>query len=213
MKRKMISISLFLAILFTFTLSVFAVDLLSEEISAANNLAKKKIINDHSGDIQNYNLKDNVLRQEVAAIARWVFETWKSKKILALKKTKCDNIFSDVSATKPNTWACYSIEALVDNNLISANKTFRPEDKITKSETIAMLIKAIWFDYQFNSSSTKWWQEQIVDYAVSKGVIKEKFTDYNTDATRWWVFNIADLTIKKDIEEKIEKWIYSDEAL
>jgi hypothetical protein len=59
------------------------------------------------------------------------------------KKQKCDNIFADLSATNPNSWACVNVEVLVDNNLISANTNFRPEDFITKAETLGMLIKAI----------------------------------------------------------------------
>jgi hypothetical protein len=107
---------------------------------------------------------------------------------------------------------------LVDNDLISRNFNFRPEDKITKSETIAMLIKAIWFDYKLDEKSSKNWQEQIVEYASKKWVIKN-FTDYNTYATRGWVFQVADTTIRKDIEiknkikEEKETKKYSDEAL
>jgi hypothetical protein len=52
------------------------------------------------------------------------------------KKDECDNIFDDLSATNPNTWACINVEVLVDNDLISKNTNFRPEDKITKSETL-----------------------------------------------------------------------------
>jgi hypothetical protein len=101
---------------------------------------------------------------------------------------------------------------LVDNDLISKNTNFRPEDKITKSETLWMLIKAIWFDYEYDTTNSKNWQEQIVDYAAEMDII-EAFTDYDTEATRWWVFKVADVTIKKDIEIKIEKWVYSDEAM
>lgn len=182
--------------------------IIKDEISAANSLAEQKIINNNKSNPENYNLKDNVLRQEIAAVARWVAKLD--------KKEKCDNIFSDLSATNPNTWACKNVEVLVDNNLISKNTTFRPEDKITKSEAIAMLIKAIWFDYKYDANSSKNWQEQVVDYASTMWVIKN-FTDYNTDATRGWVFQVADVTIKKDIEikakkkEKLEK--YSDEAM
>ncbi|MDF1682575.1 MAG: hypothetical protein P1U46_02255 [Patescibacteria group bacterium] len=57
---------------------------------------------------------------------------------------------------------------MVDNNLISKNDLFRPEDKITKAESLGMLIKSIGFDYSYDSSNSKTWQEQIVDYAVSK---------------------------------------------
>ena len=175
------------------------------ELESANSLASKNIINDHSNNPDGYNLDDNVLRQEIAAVARWVAKLD--------KKAMCDNIFSDLSATNPNSWACVNVEVLVDNNLISRNTNFRPEDKITKSETIAMLIKAIWFDYQYNPNSSKNWQQQIVEYAAKKWVIEE-FSDYNTDATRGWVFQVADTTIRRDIKIKkeIEQWIYSDEA-
>lgn len=176
------------------------------ELNAANSLANQNIINNHSTNPQNYNLWDSVLRQEIAAVARWVAKLD--------KKDRCDNIFSDLSDTKPNNWACKNVEALVDNDLISRNKTFRPEDNITKSEAIAMLIKAIWFDYNYNPNIDKNWQQQVVEFAANKRVV-ELFTDYNTPATRGWIFIVADTTIKKD--EYIKKyeretWIYSDEA-
>jgi flagella basal body P-ring formation protein FlgA len=80
-----------------------------------------------------------------------------------------------------------------------------------------MLIKAIWFDYNYDTTSDKNWQEQIVEYAASKGVV-ELFTDYNTDATRGWVFQVADTTIRKDKEIKAqlkqkEDKLYTDEAM
>lgn len=189
----------------TIWFSFAVVNLDQKEIEAANNLASKWIINNHVNDPENYNLNDNVLRQEIAAVARWVAKLE--------KKGHCDNIFKDMTDTKPNNWACRNVEPLVENDLISKNENFRPEDKITKSETIAMLIKAIWFDYKYDPYGVWNWQEQVVLYAVKKWVV-ENFTDYNTDATRWWVFKIADTTIKKDEEIKYLKsmWLYSDEA-
>lgn len=179
------------------------------ELESANSLAEQKIINDHKNDPENYNLKDNVLRQEIAAVARWVAKLE--------KKWKCDNIFKDLSDTKPNTWACRNVEVLVDNNLISRNENFRPEDKITKSEAIAMLIKAIWFDYEMGTNSSKNWQEQVVEYAAEKWVV-ELFADYNTEATRGWIFQVADTTIRRDIQireelKKQEEAKFSDESL
>ncbi len=179
------------------------------ELESANSLAEQWIINKHVNDPENYKLQDNVLRQEIAAVARWVAKL--------PKKWRCDNEFKDLTDTKPNTWACRNVEVLVDNDLIAKNDYFRPEDKITKSETIAMLIKAIWFDYKYNPNSDKNWQEQIVEYAASKWVV-DLFTDYNTDATRWWVFQVADTTIRKDIEIKKQaeikkKKLYTDEAM
>jgi Na+-translocating ferredoxin:NAD+ oxidoreductase RnfC subunit len=99
-----------------------------EQIEAANNLAEQKIINNHATDPENYNLDSHVLRQEIAAVARGV--------AMLEKKDTCDNIFADLSATNPNSWACVNVEVLVDNDLISANTNFRPEDFITKAETL-----------------------------------------------------------------------------
>lgn len=186
--------------------SYTAVKYSTTELEAANSLATRWIINNNKDNPEKYNLKDFVLRQEIAAVSRWV--AWLPK------KSFCEGIFNDVSALKPNTWACLSIEPLVDKWLITKNKEFRPEHNITKAETLWMLIRSIGFDYSFDPKNPKSWQEQIVEYAYNKWVIKEKFTDYDTYATRWWVFLIADTTIKKDeeikIQEKIDKWIYSD---
>ncbi len=152
-------------------------------IIAANNLASKWIIVDHSSNTEQYNLKQNVLRQEIANISRKL--AWIDK------FTKCKNIFSDLSIKKPNNWACLSIEPLVEKGILSRNSTFRPESNITKTEVLKMIIKSSWLDYYFDSKSSQNWQEQIVDYAVNKWLINN-FTDYNTFATRWWIFEMTD---------------------
>lgn len=176
-------------------------------IDAANSLAEKKFINDRSENPSLYAIDKTILRQEIAAIARSV--GWLAK------STYCNNIFQDVTENTPNNWACFSIEPLVEKNLISANEYFRPEDEITKAETLWMLIKAIGFDYTYNPSSSKNWQEQIVEFAVKKWVIDD-FKDYDTKASRWWVFIVADATMKKDEEEKAAvlkaKKLFSDEV-
>ena len=206
MFKKIISISLLIIISWAISFASFTVIIDNKtELESANSLAIKKIINNHANDPENYNLTDNVLRQEIAAVARWVAKLD--------KKNRCDNIFKDLSDSKPNTWACRNVEVLVDNNLISRNENFRPEDKITKSETIAMLIKAIWFNYEYDVNNSKNWQQQVVEFATKNGVV-ELFTDYNTNATRWWVFQVADTTLRKDeeIRKQIKQWIYSWEA-
>ncbi len=207
--RKIILFLLSFLVLSSVFWAYTAIKYSTTDVEAANSLAERWIINNHKDDTSKYNLNDFVLRQEIAAVSRWV--AWLPK------KSWCDGIFTDVTAAKPNTWACLSIEPLVDKWLISKNTTFRPENNITKAETLWMLIRSIGFDYSYNPKNTKSWQEQIVDYSFEKWVIKAKFTDYNVDARRGWVFMIADTTIKKDeeikIQEKIDKWIYSDITL
>ena len=167
------------------------------QLKSANSLAKKWIINNHLMNPSAYNLDSNVLRQEIAAISRWV--AW------IPKATKCNNIFKDLTDKKPNSWACINIEPLRQNDIIANNEYFRPEDPITKTETLWMLIKSIWFNYSYNPNNPKNWQEQIVDFAVEKWIV-DKFTDYNTYATRAWVFEVADYSINlKENQDNVTK--------
>ena len=152
----------------------------TSEIEAANALAAAGYINNHSDNAAAYNLNQNVLRQEIAAVARGIAGLE--------KKATCDNEFSDVTATTPNTWACYSVEALADADLIAKNDKFNPENEISKAEAVGMMVKAAFgSEYAYDSTKAASWQEQVVDFAVSKGVVAS-FTNYNTPATRGFVF-------------------------
>jgi hypothetical protein len=168
----------------------------STEIEAANALAESGYIVNHSDDTTAYNLNQNVLRQEIAAVARGIAGLE--------KKTTCDGSFSDVSETTPNTWACYTVEALLDAGLIAANDKFNPETNISKAEAIGMMVKAAFGDeYAYDSSLTTTWQEQVVDFAVSKGIVAS-FTNYDTPATRGFVFEAgyeAELASSEVVEE------------
>lgn len=166
------------------------------EINSANFLASKWIIVDKSLFPSEYKLNDFVLRQEIAAVTLGI------KNIS--KNTNCKNIFKDVAFWKPNNWACYTIEALVENNLIAKNNFFRPEDKITKSEAIGMIVKST-YDNEYKFDFSKWWnwQKQVVDFAVSKWIVWD-FSDYNNFATRWFVFSVAEKALKNK-EKNISK--------
>ena len=134
-------------------------------------------------NISNYNLKQNVLRQEIAWVTRWLAGLE--------KKATCTWIFNDVSATSPNDWACSSIEALADSWLIAKNKYFYPESNISKAESVWMVVKAVfWNEYSYDSNKSGTWEKQVVDFSVKKWILIE-FTDYSTYASRWFVFEIA----------------------
>ncbi len=206
MTKKIVWLVAITSVLFS-GLSVFAYT--NSQLEAANDLASRQVIKDHKLNPSEYNLDSNVLRQEIALISRRV--SWFSE------NSGCKNIFSDVSATKPNDWVCKNVESLVDNELISKNPSFRPEDSITKSEALIMFIRSIWFDFEIKDMWN--WQKEVVDFAVSKWVV-ENFTDYNTLAKRWWIFEIANFSIEvkeEEVKKGIWKWrkvkLYSDEVL
>lgn len=162
--------------LFTTWVSAYS----TAQVTAANYLADKWIIVAHYDDPTAYNLDQNVLRQEIAAVARGVAGLD--------KKSTCNNVYKDVSATRPNNWACYTVEALSDEGLIALNENFRPEDYITKAEAIGMIVKAAFGNqYVYDATLSASWQKQVVDFAVANWVTSS-FTNYETLATRGFVF-------------------------
>lgn len=67
----------------------------------------------------------------------------------------CDNIFYDVTASRPNTWACRSVEILADNNIITTSRRdtlgrafFQPMKDITKSEALSMIMDSAGFEFR-----------------------------------------------------------------
>jgi hypothetical protein len=177
-KKAVASIALVTLVSGIFSTGVSAYS--TAQLEAANDLAAKGIINAQA-DAAGYNLDQNVLRQEIAAVARGV---------AGLEKTTvAEGIYSDVTATSPNNWAVYSVEALAKADLIAKNDTFRPEDKISKAEAIGMVVKAAFGDaYAYDAAKGTSWQEQVVAFAVENGVASN-FTNYDTAATRGFVFD------------------------
>lgn len=153
------------------------------ELDAADYLAKAGMIVDYSSTPIYYDLDADVLRQEIAGLA------------LSLspyeKESICRAKFKDVNTKVPNTWACYSIEGLLNNNLIAHNEYFRPEETLSKAEATWMIVKAVYGDaYSYDDTLWTSWEKQVVDFAVSKG-ITEDFSDFSLNATRWFVFKLA----------------------
>jgi hypothetical protein len=179
---KKIIISLLVFISFWITTNAYFL----ESLNAANYLANLWIIV-KKNNAKDYNLDKFVLRQEVAAVARWV--AWINKKSI------CENEFKDITSYNPNNWICYTAEALRDAWIIAKNNYFNPEKKVTKAEALWMMVKAAWFDYNYDPSKNSSWQKQLVDYATYKWIISN-FTNYNSLATRWWVFEAWEKSLK-----------------
>jgi hypothetical protein len=69
-----------------------------------------------------------------------------------------------------------------------------------------MMVKAAFgSEYSFDSSLETSWQEQVVDFAVSKGVVSS-FTNYDTAATRGFVFEAgANSVVATEEETAVEE--------
>jgi len=124
--KKLLLSSLVITSIITFAYNQTALD-------SATFLAEKGIITKQS-DPKNYRLDDYITRAELVGIS------------LKLKGTslpdnyQCKKYFSDVTV---NDWVCRAIEIAADEGLISkTNKTFNPQRNITRSESLAIILKA-----------------------------------------------------------------------
>lgn len=145
-----------------------------------------------------YRLHETITRKEVMKIVMKL--SWKT-----ITDT-CRWAFSDV----PADWWCKYIEAALDAWYIAVNPTFRPDDNITKTEAMKLVLKAKWVQ---KIKETNAWQSDYMETAYFYGIIDEKYTDFNANAYRGWIFTIATATIEKEDEIFEKGWIISDEAM
>jgi hypothetical protein len=137
-----------------------------------------------------YRLNDLILRQEILGVAM------KIRNFITPAGYYCRDMFQDVTYNRPNTWVCPIVEYAADNGIISKeNSHFRPEEYITYSEAIAIIMKAanVSIDqYQSSNFTIPAWQVNVIGTAFNHGFIGT--TDYNypnEKATRGAVFTIA----------------------
>lgn len=122
---------LLLSSLIVTSIAVFAYT--QTDVDNATYLAGKGIITSQS-TTAGYRLDDSITRAEVAGIAL------KLKWINLPENYQCRKYFSDVTK---NDWICRAVEIAADARFISrTNTTFRPQDKITRAEALAIIEKA-----------------------------------------------------------------------
>jgi hypothetical protein len=186
---------LIIVFLFSITLVFW---LFQEEVEKANFLANNGIIKDNSNNPDDYRLWDNITRKETMKIVMKL--SWLDI------EDKCEWKFDDVI----NDWGCKYIEAGLKAWFIASNINFRPNDNITKTESMKLVLKARWIE---KTIETEKWQEDYMKTAYEYWIIDEEYYDFDSKALRWWIFKIAVETIEKEkeIKEKQDK-IYSDEV-
>jgi len=171
-----------------------------KENDAAKYLAERGIIKKQV-KISDYKLDLTITRMETMKIIAKL----SGKNV----ENKCDGIFPDVDK---NGWGCKYIEFAYREKLIAKNEIFRPNDLITKTESMKLILKAKWIK---KTRVTTNWQKDYMITAYEKGIIEEKYSDFNASALRGWIFATATSVVKKEEEKKrIEKEKkLSDEAL
>jgi hypothetical protein len=155
------------------------VEYISDDRKWAEVLGSKSIIETKSFNPSDYNLIENISRKEMMKIIMNISEI-----VIA---DNCREIFTDVQAD----WWCKYIESALENDFITWNQMFRPDDSITKTEALKLIFKSQRIEKLYNTNS---WQEDYISTAYYKWLIDEKYTNYNQLATRWWIFSVAGKT-------------------
>ncbi len=153
-------------------------------VKAANYLATDKIIVNQKANPDKYELNRPLMRQEMA---------WVIRKVLKIeKKSKCDWKFKDLTPTKPNDWACFSVEPLLDKWYIAPNPNYRPEDSVSKAEALSFVIKSLYKkEYDKTYDNKLVWEENAIKFAKAKGLLREDIWNYKEPATRWFIFAVV----------------------
>ena len=165
----------------------------SKELQAAKYLSERWIIAPVMTDSE-YRIEGTITRKEVSKIV--------AKLAWVNPQEKCEKKFSDVSAD----WGCKYIEWMLSAWYIAPNKTFRPDDNITKSEAIKLIFKARNIEKKYSTDN---WQ---ADYAktASELWLVDHYTVYTSNALRGWIFRVA----ARGFDEYKQKEVFiSDEAL
>lgn len=155
------------------------VEYISDERKWAELLASMKIIETKSFNPDEYQLEENISRKEIMKI------------IINISGIEimdnCREIFTDVNTD----WGCKYIESALENNFITGNELFRPDDSVTKTEALKLIFKARWIKKAY---ATQYWQEDYISTAYYYWYIDEKYSYYSESATRWWIFSVLGKT-------------------
>lgn len=179
------------------------------DLEAANYLWAQNIIVDKSSAPAEYNLEKNILRQEIA---------WTIAKLSNLpESTTCKNLFKDVTITENNSWTCPRIESLLETGMIAKNNFYRPMSYVSKTEALGFILWALYKnEYEKSKDANLSWQQNAINFAKWKNILREEISNFNENASRWFIFKViyyAKNTEKSDDSIEVLKEIFWEDLL
>lgn len=136
-----------------------------------------------------YRLSESLLRQEAVAFAMKLSSTY------VPESYTCRWIFWDVSARRPNSWACRTIENALEKWIITQDggNYFKPEESPSLAEAVSMLLRASNIKIQqYSGGEFEPWQTNVIGTAFSLGLVDHSFDfPISKIATRADVFAIT----------------------
>lgn len=166
--------------------SLYTFGYTNSECTTAQELSDIGLVYKES-NCSKYSLDRTIYRQEVAALALRVAEKCDIiDDIPELEDYDCQNIFSDVTRTRPNSWICRSAEILAENDIITTSRRdshgrpfFQPMKDITRAEALSMIMDSAGFDFRgeryddwrFTGTGAVTWQKPVMQYAEDNDII------------------------------------------
>ena len=150
----------------------------TEQIIAANYLAKTQIINDYSWSTDQYKINDNISRKEVMKIIINSYEWYKWDITWTYK---CLWKYKDVA----DDWGCKYIEKSLIEWFIEKWEIFRPDESISISETLKSIFKVKKIEKKYNTWD---WKKDYIDTAYDLWWIYDKNINWTEEAKRWFIF-------------------------
>lgn len=173
LSKKITSAVAGLSVVFSIVSPVAWVSAAYSQVEAANKLASLNVIVDQSANPANYRLWDSITRREMAKITLNL--SWDQV------EDTCQGLYSDL---QPGDWGCKYAEAGWSKWFFASNTNFRPDDNISKWESLKMVMLSRGLEKSDDADFRKGY----VDWALEAWLITQSFMDYDTPATRGWIF-------------------------
>ncbi len=147
----------------------------ASELESAQKLASSGVIK--SGNTAaDFGLSNTITRKEMMKIVM----NLSGKNV----PDTCSGSFWDVTGD----WGCKYIESALSNWFIAANANFRPNDSISRAESMKLILKAKWIEKAYNTSD---WQADYMNTALDNGIISAAYSNHTSAALRGWIFSVA----------------------
>lgn len=154
-------------------------DIEPQDLQNAQILADAGIIVNNSTSPEKYNVTSNISRREMLKVMLNLAGVTPGE--------TCEWKFADLPKSD---WWCKYAENALKLGYIAPNKNFRPNDNVSKAESLKMIFKAKWIEVPKTSDWRVWYMQKAVELWYS-----ESFSDYDTASKRSFVFNVWAKTI------------------
>lgn len=166
--------------------------------AAAEKLASLWVIVSQSNSAD-YRLGDSITRREMLKV------------MMNLSNVTVDDTCTGKFADLPSSdWGCKYAEAALANGMIAANANFRPDDQVSKIESLKMVMQGLGIEREENAD----WKAGYVNTAVAEGLVSN-FSDYETAGSRGFIFSGAANGVEVEEETSMDDdldlgWLFGD---